>query len=118
MWGRVIEILTAVWLALSPYIFRVEDQPNTILVDSLVALAIGILSGLSFWKPTRHAHVAILAIALGLFIYGRFSGGSPPSGWHQNHIVVGFLLMMIAVIPNHASQPPREWLTEAGPSRD
>lgn len=109
MWGRIIEIMTAVWLALSPFIFRVQDQPRTVAIDSLLALALLVLAGLSFWKPTRQAHLGILALAVGLALYGRFSGSTPPSPWHQNHIIVGLLLMMVAVVPNHASQPPQPW---------
>lgn len=108
MWGRVIEIMTAVWLALSPYIFRVNHDSTAIGVDSLLALSIAILAGLSYWQPTRHAHIGILLIALGLALYGRFAE-SPPSPWHQNHIATGLFLLMIALIPNHASQPPQGW---------
>jgi len=108
MWGRVIEVMTAVWLALSPFIFRAADDPVLVWVDSLSALAIACLAGLSYWAPMRRAHLLILAVAVGLAAWGRLSG-SPPPPEHQNHITVGIFLLMIAIIPNDASQPPRNW---------
>jgi hypothetical protein len=32
---------------------------------------------------------------------------SPPT--EQNHILVGLLLVLFAIIPNEASQPPKAW---------
>jgi len=108
MWGRVVEIMTAVWLAVSPFVFRSQD--NTILLwgDLGIALLIVTLAGLSYWQPTRHAHLGILLIAIGLALWGRMAG-TPPPVYHQNHIVVGLFLMMIAIIPNEASRPPLVW---------
>lgn len=109
MWARIIEMMTAVWLALGPFIFRVQDQPEIVWADSLIALLIILLASLSYWHPTRHAHVAILLVAVGLCLWGRFGYGTPPPPIHQNHIAVGLFLVMIAVIPNEASQPPQQW---------
>jgi hypothetical protein len=111
MWGRVVEIITAVWLALSPFIFRIQNDESLVLVDTLLALTISILAGLSYWRPTQHAHLAILIFAVGLIVWGRFTV-VPPTPIHQNHIVVGLFLLMIAIIPNDASRPPEAWRTE------
>ncbi len=108
MWARIIEIMTAVWIALSPFIFRAEDLPGAIWFDSITALVIAVLAGISYWRPTQYAHVLILFVATGLALYGRFVD-SPPSPWQQNHIAVGLFLLMIALIPNNASQPPQAW---------
>lgn len=116
MWARIVEMMTAVWLALSPFIFRVQDQPVVMWVDNLLALLISILAGLSYWKPTRHAHVLILLVAVGMIIWARFGHGTPPPPIHQNHMVVGILLLMIAIVPNEASQPSEHWRSAAEPS--
>ncbi len=108
MWGRVIEIMTAVWLAMSPFIFRSQHMTSLLTIDLLVALLIAVLAGLSCWKPTRHAHLLTLLVAVGLIVWGRFATAPPPPV-HQNHIVVGLFLLMIALIPNDASQPPTVW---------
>ncbi|WP_323379662.1 SPW repeat domain-containing protein [Stieleria sedimenti] len=113
MWGRVVEIMTAVWLAISPFVFRVQGSESFVLIDSLVALLVAILAGLSYWHPTRHAHLLNLVVASGLTLWGRFAE-IPPPPIHQNHIVVGLFLLMIAIIPNDASRPPLAWRSSAG----
>ncbi len=108
MWGRVVEIMTAVWLGLSPFIFRTQSDAWVLWVDLLTALTICVLAGCSYWPPTRYAHLLTLLVALGLIVWGRFAE-LPPPPIHQNHIVVGLFLLMIAVVPNEASSPPRAW---------
>ena len=108
MWGRVIEIMTAVWLAASPFVFGVQADPTLLWADLGVALLICVLSALSYWPPTRHAHLLILLVSIGLIVWGRFAV-LPPTPAHQNHIVVGIFLLMMALIPNAASLPPRAW---------
>lgn len=117
MWGRVIEIMTGVWLAMSPFIFRVADDRIILWGDLGVALLIWLLAGLSYWPPTRHAHVAILLVAIGLITWGRLAAGTeaPPPA-HQNHIAVGIFLLMIAIVPNYASHPPRGWRASPEPT--
>ncbi|TWU01393.1 SPW repeat domain-containing protein [Neorhodopirellula pilleata] len=112
MWGRVVEIMTAVWLAVSPFVFRVQSDATILWGDQIIALTICVLAGLSYWRPTRHAHLLILVIAVGLIAWGRLAG-TPPPFVHQNHIVVGLFLLMIAIIPNHASYPPPVWQNES-----
>ncbi len=108
MWGRVVEIMTAVWLAMSPWIFHASDNQSLMWADLGVSLLIAVLSGLSYWRPTRYAHLLILAVAIGLIAWGRLAG-TPPPFIHQNHIAVGLFLLMIAIIPCDASNPPKAW---------
>ena len=109
MWARVVEIMTATWLMISPFVFRVQDNPYLLWGDLATAFMIWVLAGLSYWHPTRHAHWFILLVAAGLILVGRFVTPPPASAAQQNHIFVGFFLLLIAIIPNHASQPPSGW---------
>lgn len=115
MWGRVIEISAAVWLAVSPFVFRAADNATLVWADNLIALAIVTLAGFSFWHPTRYAHLLTLLVALGLIVWGRFTESTPLPPYHQNHIVIGLFLLMIALIPNDASAPPAAWRKEGEP---
>jgi hypothetical protein len=108
MWGRIVEIMTAVWIALSPFVFGVQNQPGTFWADMLIAAAIMGCAGLSYWHPTRYAHLVTFGIAIGLVAWGRLAG-TPPPPIHQSHIVIGLFLMMIALVPNYASRPARVW---------
>lgn len=114
MWGRVIEIITAVWLALSPFIFRAQDAAGLVWFDCSVATAIAVLAALSYWPALQHAHLITLVVAVGLTLYGRLAELPPPPE-QQNHIVIGLFLLMIAVIPSEASQPPRQWREQVRP---
>lgn len=109
MWGRVIEMSLAVWLGLSPFIFQVHTDARLLWTDLCLAALILSLAALSYWFPTRHAHLLSLFVAIGMIAWGRFSTGTPPLPIEQNHIFIGLLLSMIAIIPNHASQPPLEY---------
>ncbi|WP_372722958.1 hypothetical protein [Novipirellula sp.] len=115
MWGRVIEIMTAVWLAASPFVFQSPVDPVMLWIDFGIALLISTFAGLSYWPPTRHAHLLTLAVATGLIAWGRLAV-LPPPPIHQNHIVVGLFLLMIALIPNYASRPPRAWRRDTADS--
>ncbi|MGE0821210.1 MAG: hypothetical protein AB7G75_10215 [Candidatus Binatia bacterium] len=109
MWARVVEVMLGCWLALSPFIFaHAADKPTLWWNDlasagALITFALG-----SFWHPWRHAHFGILGVALWLLVYGYFTPTPPPPS-AQNHIVLGILLLMFAIIPNDANQPPQTW---------
>jgi hypothetical protein len=110
MWARDVEVMLGVWLALSPFIFRHEPDAKLLWVSDLVsALLVATFALLSYWRPTRHAHLLTIAVALWLIGFGRF-GASVPLPWGmQNDIVIGLLLLMFAVVPNEAAIPPSAW---------
>ena len=108
MWGRVVELMVAVWISLSPFIFRVSDDQSIVLADQGIALTICVVAGLSFWKPTRFAHLLTLPLSIGLILWARFAE-LPPPAIHQNHIVVGCFLLLMVFVPNDASYPPLQW---------
>lgn len=108
MWARVIEVMLAVWLALSPFIFPDEgNSPSQWLLYGLATL-IATLALLSYWRPTAEAHLAIFLVAIGMYLWGRFAV-TPPAPGYENLIGVAFLLMMFAIVPNDCSRPTRAW---------
>lgn len=109
MWPRVVEIMLAVWLALSPFIFpEGSANPRTWVLYGLATL-VATLATLSYWERTRRAHLGILIVAIGMALWGRFAGSTPPSPGYQNLIAVGFLLIMFAIIPSDCLRPPHVW---------
>ena len=110
MWARVVEFMLACWLAVSPFVFQhAGDQVVLWAIDLTAAALIGGFALLSYWPPTRHLHLLTALLACALIGYGRFGAGGEPPPALQNHIVVGLLLLMFAIIPNHASRPPNSW---------
>jgi hypothetical protein len=107
MWPRNVEIMLALWLSLSPFVFRIPAGHTGVwAVDLGAAVLIMVFSLASYWRPLRRAYLGTLAVGLGLAIYGLVQSRPPPS-WHQNHILVGLLLAMFAILPSPASAPPR-----------
>jgi hypothetical protein len=80
-----------------------------------IAAGVGIIvfGLLSFWHPTRRAHLLTIFVACWLigFAYTYGLGDAAPAS--QNHLAVGFMLLMFAVIPNKASDPPGSWARRA-----
>lgn len=109
MWARVIEGMLGVWLLASPFIFRIPGDETTLWgLHFVLSGVVMTLAALSYVPKLRHAHLVTLVVAGAMIAYGRFAQSEPPPE-HQNLIFVGWLLVMFAVIPNHAESPPRAW---------
>jgi hypothetical protein len=66
MWARVVEVMFASWLAVSPFVFRhAPDERTFWTTDLLCASATIVLALLSFWRPLCHAHLANTASRCG-----------------------------------------------------
>ncbi|MEQ9379476.1 MAG: hypothetical protein RJP95_01335, partial [Pirellulales bacterium] len=109
MWARVVEFMLGCWLAISPFVFGHGEDPMLWIADLTAAFAVMVLALLWYWTPTRHAHFGIAVVAVAMIGYGRFAGGAEVAPALQNHIGIGLLLLMFAIVPNHASSPPRVW---------
>jgi len=110
MWARVIEVMLGCWLALSPFIFRHAAEDRMLWFNDLSSATIVILLALiSFWPPLRYAHLGSFLVALWLIAFGFLASSYPAPPALQNDIGVGLLLLMFAIIPNEATQPPRPW---------
>lgn len=110
MWARVVEVMFGCWLAVSPFIFgHPDDVPALWWNDFLCATAIIALALLSYYRPLQYAHLALIAVGLWLVGFGYVNSTPPAAPAYQNEIFVGLFLLMFAIIPNEASQPPAAW---------
>lgn len=110
MWARMVEFMLGCWLAVSPFVFGHPYADRLLwITDFACALAVIALALLSYWQPTRHAHFAILLVATALIVMGRTAAWTEVPAASQNHIVIGLLLLMFAIVPNNAGQPPEFW---------
>jgi hypothetical protein len=110
VWPRIVELMLGLWLLASPFVFR-HDPSATVhwYNDIFCGFLVILVSLLSFAEPCRYAHVATIGIGLWLIGFGYLAAPYPPPVALQNNLVVGMLLVMFAIIPNEASQPPRAW---------
>jgi hypothetical protein len=112
MWARHMELALGLWLLVSPFVFRHEAQSaefwrNDLICGSLVVL----LPTLAYWRRTYRAHLVLLLVSGWLIGAGWWAAwqSSHPLPAHQNWLIVGLLLGILAVVPNDASKPPTSW---------
>ena len=109
MWPRVVEMMLGLWLLSSPFIFRHNPDELTYWRNDLTCgFLVMTLSMLSYSPSFRLAHLVTGSVGLWLIGFGFFSARPVPPAL-QNDITVGMVLVMIALIPNEASLPPRGW---------
>jgi hypothetical protein len=110
MWGRVVEIMIAVWLSFSPFLFGHFPAIRPLWMSDLIcAGAMLLFSSVSFYEPLRRVHLLNILIAGWLIGLGYVYGGYPAAAGYQNNIFTGLTVLLMAIIPNHANQPPRDW---------
>lgn len=110
MWPRVVEIMLGCWMAVSPFIFHHSAQkPSYWIADWSAAMAVIVIGLMSYWPPMRHLHLVTCAVGLGMCAFAYLGEPYPTPPALQNHLVIGLLLLMFGLIPNHASQAPPAW---------
>lgn len=110
MWPRIVEVALGVWLLISPFVFGHEaDEVARWTTDLACGTAVIVLALASLWQPLRQIHLVSIAIGLWLIGNGFVAAPSPPPPALQNHVVVGLLLLMFAILPNDATEPPPGW---------
>lgn len=113
MWPRAVELMIAMWLLMSPYIFGHDPAAKGLWVsDFACAAVIFTASSLSFWKTQpklRWAYLTNIAVSLWLIAFGYLAGGYPTAPGYTNELIVGLVLLLFAIVPNEADQPPRSW---------
>jgi SPW repeat len=109
MWPRYLEMLVGGWLIASPWIFGHSGGGWFFMNDLPCGTAVILLAILSFFRPTRRAHIGIggVALWLGGSAYFLFERPGPPAA--QNEITIALLLVTLFLLPNQASLPPQPW---------
>lgn len=110
MWARVVEVMLACWLIISPFIFRIGDDA-WVWANCLISGSAMLIFSLISFAPSRleKIHLANVLVAGWMIAVAFWQPDPPPTAPYQNFVVVGLLLMMFAIIPSRASEPPRAW---------
>lgn len=109
MWARNMELTLAMWVAISPFVMRHDNETWLWVHDFTVASLVASIALLSYARRFPMVHLLQLPISFWLVGYGwwhSYGHPIPVPAAYQNWIVVGMLLMLFAIVPNHASSPP------------
>jgi hypothetical protein len=106
MWPRVVEAMLGIWLMLSPILFGALEESQVLWGDFVAGATVILIAMASFASRYRFAHLILIAIGVGLVLWGRLATEHPHPAWHQNHIVIGLFLILFAIIP---SEPQRQY---------
>lgn len=111
MWARHIEAMLGIWLGISQFIFRYSKELLAWKINDLISMILIIFFALITYKE-RFRYLHLCNVLVGLYLMGwvflRKGGvGFPPD---QNYMVLGFLLLMLGIVPSRTKQPPRAWV--------
>lgn len=110
MWGRILQMLCAGWLAVSPFLLSAGEEPALAFISNFVcASVIFLLAAGSFYRRAPHLHVATALPALWIIAVAFLAEPSPPPPLHQNGVILGMVLLILIFVPSHAAKPPRGW---------
>lgn len=98
MWARICEILLAIWL-----LFSHQDW-----VGVACAILILIFASLCYIERLNKMHLLQVMPAAILF-YVSYTAPMPLPIAMQNYILVALSLLVFAIVPSKASDPPRPW---------
>lgn len=104
MWARIVELILAIWLFLSHFIFPMQNGK-----DLIIACLIFLFAALSFIDKLNKMHL-LQVLPVFWLLYLAFSYPTPWLPFSlQNYILVALLLLVFAITPSRASEPPRPW---------
>jgi hypothetical protein len=112
MWPRIAEIVLAFWLLVSFFVLGYDAAHRTLIVLDVV-LALLVLGCLArrLVLPGKRMPIGVLAAALTLVLHGFLSSEHPMPLPMQNHLIVGCLLALLALVPSyHEVAPDKRWV--------
>lgn len=103
MWARTIELLIALWMLISYFFYSYAG--NHLVITALIV----IFAGLSFLEKLNKMHLlnVIPAFWLLAIAYTYPTPLLPFS--YQSYILAALFLLLFAIIPSRASEPPLAW---------
>jgi hypothetical protein len=110
MWPRAVEAMLGLWLVLSPFLFgHLEAHPELARSDFAAGGAVFVLACLSAFRRLRRAHLGNLLVGAWLSGYGYLAFPHPAPPGAQNELLVGLTLLLFAIAPSRANEPPVAW---------
>lgn len=115
MWARLTELAFGLWLLASPFVFAHSTSATSLWAIDLSAGALLLVStGLNYRFASRRWYLGVPVLGACLIGSAFLAGPHPLPLARQNDIMVGFIIMMLGVVPNRALQPPGKWASFEG----
>ena len=107
MWPRVIEVMLGVWLVITPLVFRGTEEIERYTANTIATGLIVIAASLAAFAPRAGWTRYVTRVAsCWLAVHGYLSAVRPGPPAAQNEIMIGLLLLLFAILPNHVNRPP------------
>lgn len=107
MWPRVVEVMLGVWLVITPLVFRGTEDVERYALNAVVSGSVIITASLmAFWRRTGWMRLVTLAASCWLAGHGYLSAVRPGPPAAQNEIMIGLILLLFAMLPNHVNREP------------
>jgi len=120
MGARHTEFALGLWLMLSPVLFGHAESGDLLwLHDVLLGTLLTVVPLLCYVRRLHRAHLALLAVAGWLLGRGWWITRTlPDDPAAQNHVMVGLLLAMVAIVPSRATDRPTGWRHDRATTTD
>jgi hypothetical protein len=106
MWPRYLEMVIGVWWIIAPLFTTSRIAAEHHIFFGLMMLG---AASISFWGPFRKSHLLNAAIALAILIEIFYLYPFLPPIPVQMDLFSAWVLSMLALLPNHAFDPPDSW---------
>ncbi len=110
MWGRILQIAAACWIAASPFaLTQGADSPLLRGTNLASAIIIALLALGSFHRRLPHLHVATAAPAIWMIGVTFLTVQTPPPPVYQSNAIMGLMLLILMLVPSRSAEPPHAW---------
>ncbi len=109
MWARWVELVLALWLAVSGFVFSYEEPILLWHLNELFcAFLFALFALLSFHPRFSRAHLLHI-IPICWMVVLNYIHGYPLPPFLQNDQVLAFVYLTLFIIPSHCNLPPKSW---------
>lgn len=109
MGARHAEFGLGLWMLVAPFVFGHARDPGLLAHDLVLAALLLIVPLLCYHRALERLHLLLLLVAAWMIGFGWWHVRGDPLPAYENHVLVGMCVLMTAIIPSRATEPPRAW---------
>lgn len=110
MWARVVEVMLSLYIILTPFYYPHGVEVAPYFVSHIICgVLLSTFALMSFKMSLRKMHLLSLLVSFFLLVTGYMNIYNQIV-LSRSDILIGFILIMINIIPSFASLPPIRWI--------